>query len=153
MTELNSTIGFEEGVTCNRNGCDGVIALAEAEGCYCHISPPCSACTALRLYCPECDWREEDDPLVRMTEGPIIYMNTDLGVPWCPKVKRVLDPTKIDYHTESHSSCSQKCTGVCPLGTSSETVRKACDGTFGGRFERWNSGKDYISFIFIAYTD
>ena len=40
--------------------CKGIIALAEVENCACHIVAPCTACTALRHYCPECDWHEED---------------------------------------------------------------------------------------------
>lgn len=63
--------------------------------------------------------------------------------------KRVLDPTKIDYRIEGHTSASQKVIGVYPEGTSSAEVEKKVKGTFGGRFERFGGGH----FTYIAYTD
>lgn len=57
-------LGYEEGATCNRDGCKGIIEMHLSENCSCHISPPCGSCTALRNFCPECDWQEKDDPLV-----------------------------------------------------------------------------------------
>lgn len=46
--------GYTEGDVCGRDGCCGVIAIRPSENCSCHISPPCSSCTAAREYCPEC---------------------------------------------------------------------------------------------------
>ena len=57
MTEL----GYAEGETCNRDGCQGVIKNRPVENCSCHISAPCSACTAPSGYCEERGW--EDDGL------------------------------------------------------------------------------------------
>ena len=39
--------------------------------------------------------------------------------------------------------------GVYPEGMTSQEVYKEVQGTFGGRFERFDSGR----FKFIAYTD
>lgn len=62
---------------------------------------------------------------------------------------RPLDPTKIDWHSFSHSSCSMIKRGVYPEGTDPGEVRKRVDGTFGGRFNYFRDGK----FEFVAYTD
>lgn len=64
---------------------------------------------------------------------------------------RVLNRSQIDYRIETHSNSSQKCIGVFPIGTSREEVRKRVDGTFGGRFEKFDDKTG--DFIFIAYTD
>lgn len=53
--------GTEEGETCNRDGCVGVIAIKPSEHCSCHISPPCNQCVTAPLYCPECGWEYEDE--------------------------------------------------------------------------------------------
>lgn len=51
-----------KGEQCNRNGCKGVIEEYEKKGsCSCHINPPCSYCTTLSEYCPECGWSAEDE--------------------------------------------------------------------------------------------
>lgn len=60
-----------------------------------------------------------------------------------------MDPTKIDWHTRSHTSASQICDGVYPEGATMAEVRKLVDGTFGGRFDYFAGGR----FKFIAYTD
>jgi hypothetical protein len=53
--------GTEEGDKCNRNGCDGTIALDRAANCYCHIIAPCSQCTDKnRLHCDKCLIRGSD---------------------------------------------------------------------------------------------
>jgi hypothetical protein len=53
--------GTEEGQVCNRDGCVGVIEIADPVNCSCHISPPCGACTEPREFCPVCDWRAIDE--------------------------------------------------------------------------------------------
>lgn len=138
--------GFLEGDTCGRNGCAGVLAEAKAENCSCHISPPCGACTTPREYCPECDWQAKDDTV--MAEGAIYFTPSGFYVERKPKV---LDRSKIDYTISMHSNSSQKVTGVFPPGTTMGEVRKRVDGTFGGRFERWDATGG--NFTFIAYTD
>lgn len=53
--------GQEDGDTCGRGGCQGVISLLPVENCSCHIAPPCGACTTPAEYCPECEWRARDE--------------------------------------------------------------------------------------------
>jgi hypothetical protein len=54
-------IGFEYGDVCGRDGCTGVLETKRVRDCYCHISPPCSACVEAPLVCEECGWGERDD--------------------------------------------------------------------------------------------
>lgn len=138
--------GFLEGETCGREGCAGVIAEHPVEGCSCHINPPCYACSTPREYCPECEWEAKDDTVD--AEGTI-YLSP-YGA-YVERTKRVLDRSKIDYSITGHSNSSQKVTGVFPKGTTRDEVKKQVDGTFGGRFERWDA--DGGNFTFIAYTD
>jgi len=64
--------GIEEGEICGRNGCQGVIKQHLVEGCWCHISPPYSACTKPRDFCPvheelartKCELQKERDKVV-----------------------------------------------------------------------------------------
>jgi hypothetical protein len=144
MEGVEMDLGYEEGSTCNRDGCKGVIAMHKSEHCSCHIAPPCASCTAPRGFCPECDWQEEDDPLVIM-EVTTIYL------PWggVDRKKRILDPTKIDWRVEMHSSSSQLCIGVYPEGATSKEVEARVKGTFGGRFNKFKDGH----FEYVAYTD
>jgi len=51
--------GVYKDEVCNRDGCKGIIAEHEREGCSCHISAPCSGCCHSYEYCPECDWEPE----------------------------------------------------------------------------------------------
>lgn len=46
--------GMEEGDTCKRGGCGGIITIEPVEGCACLIAPPCWACTTSQLWCPTC---------------------------------------------------------------------------------------------------
>lgn len=139
--------GTAEGEVCWRNGCQGVIAEHPVEGCSCHISPPCSACTTPREYCPVCDWqaKDEDDTFNGFT---VKYADKASSIlqSWSP---RPLDPRKIDYRTRSHSNSSQICEGVYPEGTAQSEVEARVKGTFGGRFEQFGGG----TFKYIAYTD
>lgn len=138
-------LGYCEGDLCNRDGCSGHIETHPSENCSCHISPPCWSCTSPRNFCPVCDWEEKDDPLV-VQEITTIYM----GGPWgVERKKRVLDPTKIDYRIEPHSSSSQLCIGVYPPNTTSAEVESVVRGTFGGRFNKFSGGH----FEYVAYTD
>lgn len=51
--------GDQEGETCNREGCAGVIEKREQDPCYCHENPPCKSCCQNYEYCPECGWEPE----------------------------------------------------------------------------------------------
>lgn len=144
---MNSSAGYAEGETCNRDGCDGVIEIHPSDNCSCHISPPCSACTAPRNFCPECGWEESDEEVLHMNDH-VVRVDKASGM-YTSWTLRPLDGTKVDWHNKSHSHCSMIKEGVYPPGTTMEEVRKLVDGTFGGRFEYFRDGK----FKFIAYTD
>lgn len=137
-------LGYCEGDTCNREGCIGIIDSHPPENCSCHINPPCPSCSAPRNFCPECDWLEAADPLVVM-EATTIHVPTGFA----ERKKRILDPSKIDYRIEMHSSSSQLCIGVYPEGTTRAEVEKVVQGTFGGRFNHFRNGR----FEYVAYTD
>ena len=136
--------GYQEGDTCNRNGCTGILDTHPVDGCYCHISPPCGACTSPRGFCPECGWEEADDP-----EPETVDVPAENQVHYTPPVKRELDPTKIEWFDFPHSSSSMIKEGVYPEGTTRGEVLEKVSGTFGGRFEHFGDGK----FKYIAYTD
>lgn len=140
-----SEFGYCEGDVCRRKGCKGVIQMRKAENCSCHISPPCSACTAPRHFCDACEWDEADDEVIN---DFIVNVDKTTGNyrSWEP---RPLDPTKIDYRIKPHTNSSQVCEGVYPEGATREEVQKLVIGTFGGRFEHFGKGK----FKYIAYTD
>lgn len=144
--------GWAEGDVCGRAGCAGIIETHPAENCSCHISPPCFACTAPRNFCPECGWEEADEPREYILNDYVVKEDQKTGVflDWKP---RPLDPTRIDYRSLPHSSCSMIKEGVYPPSgddaADRERVRQEVDGTFGGRFEYFGGGK----FKFIAYTD
>lgn len=146
---MTQEFGTEEGATCWRNGCQGVIAEHEVENCSCHISPPCSACTTPREYCPECDWHA--DKWDTTVNGYSVKWDTKAGVPFAMKAwePRPLDPRKIDYRIKSHSNSSQLCIGVYPEGTTRAEVEVRVKGTFGGRFNHFGHGE----FEYVAYTD
>lgn len=142
-------VGIFEGDICGRNGCNGVIALLETDGCCsCHINPPCGYCTTPREYCPECDWEASGELKCSNLNGfHVRYVpKTNIYVGW---KRRELDKTKIDYHILSHTNSSQICEGVYPDGTTMGEVERIVAGTFGGRFEYFGNGK----FKYIAYTD
>jgi len=46
--------GENEDEVCNFNGCKGIMVDDRDGCCYCHISPPCGYCTAIKTYCLEC---------------------------------------------------------------------------------------------------
>ena len=71
---------------------------------------------------------------------------TNAILSWRP---RNLDPTKVDWRSLPHSSCSMIKEGVYPLSTPKAEVYELVKGTFGGRFAHFGDGK----FKFIAYTD
>lgn len=148
---MSTELGFCEGDTCGRNGCAGVIAEHRSENCSCHINPPCSACTAPRNFCPECDWQEADEPEPEVK--PMTQSEKDYWAEWAKEQDRLrnmpLDNTKVSWRNKPHSSCSMIKEGVYPEGMTPAEVRKQVDGTFGGRFEQFGGGK----FKFIAYTD
>lgn len=137
--------GYCEGDTCNRKGCTGVIDTHPSENCACHISPPCSACTSPRNFCPECDWEESEEQVIN---DYVVQVDRKSGVykSWEP---RPLDRTKIDWHSKAHTNSSMIKEGVYPEGTTRDQVLALVEGTFGGRFEYFRDGR----FKYIAYTD
>lgn len=141
-----AALGYSDGDTCQRDGCNGVIAFHPSENCSCHIAPPCFSCTSATAFCHECEWEEKDDPLV-VQEISSIHFGNDFA--YVERTKRVLDPTKIDYRIEMHSNASQKVIGVYPEGTTRQEVEAVVKGTFGGRFCSFKDGQ----FEYVAYTD
>ncbi|WP_024695382.1 hypothetical protein [Pseudomonas syringae] len=141
-----SELGYCEGDTCNREGCEGVIELEPVKDCSCHIAAPCWPHENADMYCRDCGWRAADDPLC-VREIASISMGGPL--PYIQTKPRVLDPTKIDWVAKLHSSSSMIKEGVYPQNLSREEVEKEVLGTFGGRFEYFRDGK----FKYIAYTD
>lgn len=139
-----SAIGHEEGEICGRDGCEGRIEYTKPDNCSCHISPPCSACMSTHLHCPNCDWEAEQYVL----NDYVVTENTKSHVyeAWKP---RPLDPTKLDWHSKSHSNSSMIKEGVYPPEMSRAEVEEKVRGTFGGRFDYFGDGR----FKYIAYTD
>lgn len=138
--------GYCEGEICGRDECSGIIEIEEPEDCSCHISAPCHYHVNTDMWCPECGWRALDDDLC-VREITAISLG---GIaPLIETRARVLDPTKIDWVSKMHSSCSMIKEGVYPEHLSREDVEREVSGTFGGRFEHFGDGK----FKYIAYTD
>lgn len=137
--------GYCEGEMCSRKGCKGIVKEHPVENCSCHIAPPCGACTSPRGFCEACGWEESEDLIVN---DYVVSIDKSTGVcrSWEP---RPLDPSKIDWHSESHTKSSMIKKGVYPVELSREEVEKEVRGTFGGRFEYFKDGK----FKYIAYTD
>ncbi len=136
-------MGFhEDGDRCPTVGCSGRITYGEVEGCSCHISPPCAACVSNPLQCRKCGWTDESEP--EFNDAQVA-----LGLSQREYKPRKLDKTKIDFRSKMHSDSSMIKEGVYPEGTSAAEVREKVDGTFGGRFEQFGSGR----FRFVAYTD
>ena len=130
----------EEGDNCPENGCGGQLHFPKAENCSCHINPPCNSCTSVVLTCDTCGW-VDDAPDSKL-------------VPVAPSLSMLEHkPRPLDYRSQLHSGCSMKKIDVYPEtgdeAADREAVRKEVNGTFGGRFESFGSGK----FSFIAYTD
>lgn len=150
MTDKKQEPGYCEGDTCGRKGCTGVIALEPPENCYCHLSAPCGACSAPRDYCPVCGWHmlDEETTFNDYLVGPVKSNEA-----WTHYRPRPLDPTKIDWHSKSHTHSSMIKEGVYPQSGDEDADRAAVlaevEGTFGGRFDHFGNGR----FKYVAYTD
>ena len=83
-----------------------------------------------------------------MVESTFYFRPAGILIEYKP---RILDRTKIDYHTQMDTHFTQKVIGVFPVGTSQEQVLEKVRGTFGGRFEKWSPSTG--DFVYIAYTD
>lgn len=139
-------LGYDEGEVCARDGCEGVIELEEVDNCSCHLSAPCYRHENADMWCPECGWEARKDPLcVRQITSIALGGFT----PAIETKRRVLDPSKIDWVSKPHSSCSMIKEGVYPDNLTREEVEIEVRGTFGGHFESFGNGK----FMYIAYTD
>lgn len=165
MTKLEE--GYSKGDTCNRDGCKGIIAEHESDGCCsCHINPPCSYCTTSREYCPECYWdgREEqiqsdNDRTEAYNKMKPLEAHYNLAMDQeeshrdriLKRMSGKLPIVAIDWTYESHTHFSMIKFGVFPTGTTREELVSKIKGTFGGRFEYFNPEKG--TFRYIAYTD
>ncbi len=136
---------YEEGDKCTECG-KGRFEYVKDGVCYCHISPPCSACTNSFLQCTECGF-EPDEP--DYADVPIVPNYLGVGISSREYKPKPLDNTKIDYRTTTHTASTMIKEGVYPKGTTREAVEKVVKGSFGGRFEYFAEGM----FKYIAYTD
>lgn len=96
-------------------------------------------------FCPVCEWHETEDIAFN---DHIVHVDPESGVYKSWELRK-LDPTKLDWHSFSHTNASMIKRGVYPEGMTQDEVRKQVDGSFGGRFEQFGNG----TFEFIAYTD
>lgn len=140
-----SKYGYTKGDICLRSGCKGVVKEHSVDGCSCHISAPCRACTSPRCYCEECGWEESEDEVIN---DYVVSVNKATGT-YRSFELRPLDPTKLDYHRKPHTNSTMIKEGVYPEGMTRQEVERKVVGTFGGRFAYFGNGK----FKYIAYTD
>lgn len=79
MEQTDDNLGYEEGETCNRNGCTGVIEWYESESgnCSCHLNAPCSACENAEAYyqCTKCDYQSDTSENPEWGEKIKVYQN------------------------------------------------------------------------------
>lgn len=148
-------LGYCEGDTCRRDGCEGTIQMRKAVNCSCHLSAPCSACTDARHHCDTCAWDEADEPAP--SPEPVSQKEKDFWKAQQEEWERLrnmpLDNTKVSWRDFNHTHFSMIKEGVYPQSgddaADREMVANVVRGTFGGRFERFGGGK----FKYIAYTD
>ena len=159
---MKGEIGCLEGEVCGRNGCTGIIEEKDIDGsCSCHINPPCSYCEQAKEYCPECEWDAKEE---QEAEEHAAWQAEMAKTPerkaaerryWeLVRIKhpvRRFDPNNLNYRIRSHTNASQICEGWFPSRMSKEDVRKQVNGTFGGRFESFDTNTQ--TFRFVAYTD
>lgn len=146
------------GDKCKTFGCDGAIEhendMSDVS-CSCHISPPCSkCCNESPLYCPECDWHEDDlttkkqrkDELARK-ERSYLYQTV------FPKKRTLedLDDSKIDYIIGTTGYYGMIYEGVFPFGTSRGDILSLFNTCFGYRFDYLDMDKRV--FKLVVYTD
>ena len=157
---MENNLGNIKGEICNRDGCCGVIAEHEKEGCCsCHIHPPCSYCTTDTSFCPICNWEPSDD--ITLIDSEMQKRNQEYYQRENEKWQAARDlfynrfngkePIPVlEIRTEAHTHFSQKVVGVFPAGTETkDTLLPKVKGTFGGRFTRLGT----YNFEYIAYTD
>lgn len=58
---VGQNLGIEEGSLCNRDKCKGILEISESKNCSCHINPPCNSCLDVYLFCPICEWDDENN--------------------------------------------------------------------------------------------
>ena len=103
-----------------------------------------------REFCPVCDWQlvDEETTFNDFKVGPVKSNGA-----WTHYRPRPLDPSKIDWHSKSHSNSSMLKEGVYPQSGDDAADRAAVlekvAGTFGGRFDHFGGGR----FKYVAYTD
>lgn len=155
-------LGYLEGEICNRDGCKELISLKEVEGgCCCHINPPCSYCVTPKEHCTECGWDAEEEieaeeraAWLREQSRPEEEKQAERRYWELIRIKRmvkIFDPKRINAKILPHTHFSQIVEGWFPAHMSMEDVRKEVNGTFGGRFERFDKARQ--AFSFVAYTD
>jgi len=164
MCLKNNSEGYCKGETCNRNGCDGIIAEHHSDGgCSCHINPPCSYCETAREYCPVCDWDGNEEQQESIKESTRTFVESGQAESykkqqeeWSKKREEFFrkyrgeaEITAFDYRKESHTHFSMKVIGIHPKGFDLSSKMDEIKGSFGGRFTR----RTDTTFEYIAYTD
>lgn len=158
--------GTEEGETCNRNFCEGIIKDHEKQGCCsCHTNPPCSYCTTPTAFCEKCDWsaREEfweyEEKIINAYNlnkehyEKQFKHNKEKEELFYKRYNGEIPAEKIEIRRYSHTNFSMRVIGVFPKGTETyESIRQKVRGTFGGRFTG-EINKNSFKFEYIAYTD
>ena len=106
--------------------------------------------SAVPKYCPVCDWSiaDEETQFNDFLVGPVKANGA-----WTHYRLRPLYPTKIDWHSKSHTNSSMIKEGVYPQSgdhsADYQAVLALVKGTFGGRFDHFGNGR----FKYVAYTD
>jgi hypothetical protein len=136
-----------EGSTCPIEGCNGIMGFNPVEGCYCHISPPCSCCVDNPLVCMECGEELPKPPAQPIHPRPECAQvwqrkkpNRDLG-----DGKRVFD---YDYRSDSGSTMEYSGCYEGPV-TATDIIKMFGDGTFGHRGPYMSNGR----FTYTKITD
>ena len=127
--------------------CDGVLVFPPVENCSCHINPPCSECTSIRLTCLACGWMEEVVSVETYRAlGPVCEVVTTHPSHEFGNGARIFD---WDYDSRSGSSMTYhgKLKGdVSP----DDIIRFFGEGTFGHR------GPSFFkdgTFAYVKITD
>lgn len=141
-----------EGDKCPETGCDGVIHLPPVEGCYCHINPPCSACTSNSLTCNRCGWE-----VPQYREGYTAEKAFDWSDPlplrgWFKGYEYTIGEGKrlFEVFYDGRSGSTMEFRGrIEGEVTASEILKTLGDGTFGHRGPRIQGDR----FTYTKITD
>lgn len=159
---------IEEGGVCPEPQCDGHLILPPVEGCSCHVSAPCSACTSNPLTCDSCGW-EAPEPEPEQT-WPDTTVQKSQPNPWWEEYQRRRKEGhrfahggrifEYDYDSSSGSTMVYRGRYEGPV-TTADIIEYLGDGTFGHRgptltpYQDAKTGRpvDRGTFIYTKITD